>query len=46
LLDDPAKRARLAADARRMVSERFSLDQMVARTEQVYRDVLELKAAV
>jgi glycosyltransferase involved in cell wall biosynthesis len=40
LLDDPQRRARLADDARRMVSERFSLDRMVARTEQVYQDVL------
>ena len=41
LLDDPQRRARLADDARRMVSERFSLDRMVARTEQVFLDVLE-----
>ncbi|PYS83509.1 MAG: hypothetical protein DMF70_06560 [Acidobacteria bacterium] len=40
LLDDPAKRESLAANARRMVSEKFSLDRMVATTEQVYRDVL------
>jgi len=40
LLDDPGRRGRLAANARRMVSERFSLDRMVARTEQVYLDVL------
>ena len=45
LLDDPAKRERLAADARRMVSERFSLDQMVARTEQVYPEVLKRRQA-
>ena len=41
LLDDPKRRERLAADARRMVSERFSLDRMVARTEQVYQEVLD-----
>ena len=46
LLDDPNRRERLADDARRMASERFSLDQMVARTEQIYRDVLERKATV
>ena len=40
LLDDPAKRERLATNARRTVSERFSLDRMVARTEQVYQEVL------
>ena len=41
LLDDPAKRERLATDAQRMVSERFSLGRMVARTEQVYQEVIE-----
>ncbi len=40
LLDDPKKRERLADDARRMVSERFSLDRMITRTEQVYQAVL------
>jgi glycosyltransferase involved in cell wall biosynthesis len=45
LLDDPAKRQRLVADAQRMVSERFSLDRMVQRTEQVYQDVLERPSA-
>ena len=40
LLDDPKRRERLAADARRMVSERFSLDRMVTKTEQVYQEVL------
>jgi glycosyltransferase involved in cell wall biosynthesis len=42
LLDDPAKRQRLADDARRMVSERFSLDRMITKTEQVYQDALGL----
>ena len=46
LLDDPGRRARLADHARRMISERFSLDRMVSRTEQVYRDVLQRKAVV
>ncbi len=41
LLDDPKTRESLAGNARRMVSERFSLDRMVARTEQVYQRVLE-----
>jgi glycosyltransferase involved in cell wall biosynthesis len=45
LLDDSERRERLADDARRMVAERFSLERMVARTEQVYQDVLERKAA-
>ncbi len=42
LLDDPTKRERLKANARRMVSERFTLDRMIGRTEDVYREVLEL----
>jgi L-malate glycosyltransferase len=41
LLDDGTARERLAANARRMVRERFSLDRMVARTEDVYQEVLE-----
>jgi glycosyltransferase involved in cell wall biosynthesis len=42
LLDDPAKRERIAANALRMVNERFSLDRMITKTEQVYQDVLGL----
>lgn len=45
LLDDPQRRERLTDDARRVVSERFSVDRMVSRTEQVYQDVLERQAA-
>ena len=41
LLDDPKTRARLATAALQSVRERFSLDRMVASTEQVYLDVLE-----
>ena len=41
LLDDGEERKRLAANARLMVNARFSLDRMVARTEQVYQDVLD-----
>ena len=40
LLDDRNLRERLGSNALRMVSDRFSLDRMVARTEQVYREVL------
>ena len=40
LLDDRNMREHLASNALRMVSERFSLDRMVARTEQVYREAL------
>lgn len=40
LLDDRNIRERLASNALRTVSERFSLDRMVARTEQVYREAL------
>jgi L-malate glycosyltransferase len=45
LLDDRNLRERLAANALRRVSEQFSLDRMVARTEQVYQDVLERREA-
>ncbi|HVS82279.1 MAG TPA: glycosyltransferase family 4 protein [Pyrinomonadaceae bacterium] len=45
LLNDPKTRERLATNALRMVSERFSLDRMVARTEQVYQEVLERRQA-
>jgi glycosyltransferase involved in cell wall biosynthesis len=41
LLDDPNRRGRLADDARRMVGERFSLDRMITRSEQVYQEVIE-----
>jgi glycosyltransferase involved in cell wall biosynthesis len=40
LLDERNMRERLESNAQRMVSERFSLDRMVGRTEQVYRDAL------
>ena len=40
LLDDPKTRECLAANALRTVSERFSLDRMITKTEQVYLDVL------
>lgn len=41
LLDDPKMRERLAANAFREVSERFSLDRMVEKTEQIYHEVLK-----
>jgi glycosyltransferase involved in cell wall biosynthesis len=40
LLSDPAERARLSENAERAVHERFSLERMVAATEQVYRDAI------
>ena len=45
LLDDSTKRERLAANARRMVSERFTLDRMSTKTEQVYQDALSGRKA-
>jgi len=45
LLDERNMRERLATNALRMVSERFSLGRMVARTEQVYQDVREGRQA-
>lgn len=40
LLSDPDERARLSENAQRAVRERFSLEEMVAATEQVYRDAI------
>jgi glycosyltransferase involved in cell wall biosynthesis len=40
LLGDDDERARLGANARASVRERFSLERMVAATEEVYRSVL------
>ena len=40
LLDDPAFARRLGDAARRTVMERFTVDQMVRRTMEVYRQVL------
>ena len=45
LLDDPTKRERLASNAQRKASEEFSLDRMVARTEEVYHEVLGRRQA-
>jgi glycosyltransferase involved in cell wall biosynthesis len=45
LLNDPKTRERLASNALRKVSEQFSLDRMVVRTEQVYQEVLERRDA-
>ena len=40
LLSDPTERARLSENAQRAVRERFSVEKMVAATEQVYRDAV------
>ena len=40
LLSDSQQREALSANARTAVTERFSLERMVAETENVYRDVL------
>ena len=40
LLSEPKERARLGENARRAVRERFSLEKMLAATEQVYRDAI------
>ncbi|HEX8143479.1 MAG TPA: glycosyltransferase family 4 protein [Pyrinomonadaceae bacterium] len=40
LLEDPVERARLGERARRRARERFSLEQMVAATERLYRESL------
>jgi glycosyltransferase involved in cell wall biosynthesis len=38
MLSDPKQRERLSENARRVVRQRFSLEQMVEATEQVYRE--------
>ena len=40
LLDDPDLARSLGAEARRAVLERFTVEQMVRRTMEVYRQVL------
>ena len=40
LLSDPKARDRLSENAQRAVREHFSLEKMVAATEQVYRDAM------
>jgi glycosyltransferase involved in cell wall biosynthesis len=40
LLDDPARALRMGAAARRAVVERFTVEAMVRRTMEVYRQVL------
>ena len=40
LLADSHMRERLSAEAQRRVRERFSLEQMLDATEEVYRDVV------
>jgi glycosyltransferase involved in cell wall biosynthesis len=44
LLDNPSSRKRMATRARQTVCERFSLEQMVAATEEVYRTALAGKS--
>jgi glycosyltransferase involved in cell wall biosynthesis len=44
LLSNPQERERLSENAQLAVRERFSLEGMVAATEQVYRQVLDLPA--
>jgi glycosyltransferase involved in cell wall biosynthesis len=41
LLKDAAQRESLAANARREVNEKFSLERMVNETEQLYRDITQ-----
>jgi glycosyltransferase involved in cell wall biosynthesis len=40
VLDDPDLARRLGAEARRTVAERFTVDHMVSRTMEVYRQVI------
>ncbi len=42
LLGDPAQRQRLGESAREKVKERFPIDKMVSKTEQVYTQFLNL----
>lgn len=41
LLDDPALAAKLAANARRIVAERFSLEKCIRETERFYEECLK-----
>lgn len=40
LLEDKSKRNRLRMSGRERIKERFSLEQMIAETEKIYREVL------
>ncbi|MFP4058130.1 MAG: glycosyltransferase family 4 protein [Candidatus Brocadiia bacterium] len=40
LLDDPRLRARLAAEGRKTVQQRFATDKLVARVEALYRELV------
>ena len=40
LLDDISERERLSQNAETAVRERFSLDQMVTKTEKIYAEVV------
>jgi len=44
LIEDPALRERLGAEARREAERRFSVARMVEGTIALYRDVLEKRA--
>jgi len=43
LLSDPARRRRMGEAGRERVTAEFSLDQMIARITQVYRELMELR---
>jgi glycosyltransferase involved in cell wall biosynthesis len=43
LLDDPARRARLAAESRRVHAERFTIERMVAATAAVYDELISTR---
>jgi glycosyltransferase involved in cell wall biosynthesis len=44
-VDSPETRGRVGAAARRRVLEEFTLDRMIERTHEVYRDALEVDAS-
>jgi glycosyltransferase involved in cell wall biosynthesis len=46
LLTDPGRRRRLGAAARQSINERFSMDRMVAATEQLYQALLDGRTQV
>jgi glycosyltransferase involved in cell wall biosynthesis len=46
LLEDESERQRLAENARRAASERFSLERMIEQTEQVYAEVATVRSDV
>jgi glycosyltransferase involved in cell wall biosynthesis len=46
LLENPIRAARLGQAARQLINERFSMERMVNRTEQLYHALLDGRTRV